>query len=217
MNRLDLLPIIRDRPLSVISIIAVGLCLIAVSLYSFSNIAFVKLKIGTSSSTTFKIYWASENQSYSESHSKAVPIYRRKNNYTFLLTDISAIQRLRIDPANKAKIKVRIDSLELFQDGFEPIRIKTRSDYRLLRDHNGIASRNSSNAGLTIVAAGTDPQLELQLEPRRVTSTLLVNAFRFLIAGGLLIGFVTFVARSYSNAKPPLDYGVGTSDGLSHK
>ena len=217
VNRPELFPIIRDRPISVIVILAVGLSLIAALLYSFSNIAYVKLKVGTSSSTSFKIYWASENQSFSESHSKAIPIYRRKNNYTFLLTDISAIQRLRIDPTNRAKTKVLIESLEFFQDGFEPIRIKTQPDYRLLQNHNEIASRNTNSAGLTIVAAGTDPQLELQLEPRRVTSTLLINAIRLLIVGGLLVGFVNFVARSKSNAKSPPDYGVAASDGLSDR
>lgn len=216
VNRLDDSSILRDRPLS---IIAVGLCLFAGLLYSFSDIAVVKLKIGTSSSTIFKIYWASENQSFSESNSKAIPIYRRKTNYTFLLTDISAIRRLRIDPTNRAKTRVRIESLELFQDGFEPLRIKTQADFRLLQNRNEISSRNTSSAGLTIVSAGTDPQLELRLEPHRVTSTLLTNAFRLLIAGGLLIGFVKFVTKSKSttSANTPPDYGLATPDGLSER
>jgi len=159
---------------------SLGTIAMAGLLHYYSHIAFVKLKVNTSSTTNLKIYWTGEGQHYDERRSKTIPVYPKKENYTALLTNLGVVNRLRIDPTDGMGVSVRIKSIAFYQDGFEDIRIHNEAGFKSLRSLHDIKDRELDDTGLTIVSEGADSQLEYGIRPVRTRRTLWANGLRLL-------------------------------------
>ncbi|KAA3633775.1 MAG: hypothetical protein DWQ08_01400, partial [Proteobacteria bacterium] len=76
--------------------------------------AVVTIRINVASPTTFAIYWAGENQNYSESRVSQVKLSPHRADYTLRIGNLSNIRRLRIDPATGAT-RVRLHEIDIRQ------------------------------------------------------------------------------------------------------
>ncbi len=175
--------------------ILVVFLLVAIALYYFSHVAFVKINITTAKTTLFKIYWANERGHYAEKQSKIIRVFKDKKNYTFTIPHIADVRRIRIDPTSDNNMFVRLRSFALYQDGFERIRIDTPKGFERIRVLQDIAMNEIDKAGLRLRTTGPDSQLELSISPVRTRGTYVANFFR-LIFIGLLTAFVVYLLKT---------------------
>lgn len=128
------------------------------------NKALVYINVQTKLATRFQIYWADENQEYSEKRSSSIRIHSKKNTYNLCLADLKSIQRLRIDPADKPS-ELLLKSILIEQRGYEPIFLFMPAESKHLTILNNIQKVSVHQEGLSIVSSGNDPQLELYIRP----------------------------------------------------
>jgi hypothetical protein len=167
-----------------------GLIIISIALlygYFFFSKAYVKIDIKSTSNTTFKIYWARENQSFSEDRSASTRIRRGRHTYLLYIDDIKTIRRLRIDPTEKPA-QVQIYRLEIKQPHVEPICFSKPADFNRLIPVHEIENIKNSPDGITVVASGMDPQIEVDIHPRLLRDGYFQEIVAFLIMV-LILGY----------------------------
>jgi len=79
------------------------LAIVFCNLLPLENKSLVAIELETDSNSIFQIFWAGKDsngsiQQYTEKQSFPFHIYQNKNNYHFLIPDLTSILRLRIDP-----------------------------------------------------------------------------------------------------------------------
>lgn len=154
----------RDRIFQVFS--AVFICLMACGLYYhfFIGTAFVEIEIEVAEESEFKIYWAKPGASFAEKRMSVVDVVPGKREYNFFLTDISSINRIRIDTHNYAG-KATLIKVLLQQEGLEGIELSSPEAFKQLTPLNHIADFNVSEKGLQVQSNGNDPNFEFILTP----------------------------------------------------
>ena len=130
------------------------ICLLACVYYylSFFNRGFVELEIDVEHKTHFKLYWAADDQPFSEKHRAVVTLRPGNNRYSFFLTDLGKVEKLRIDPFQYSGSGT-IERLSLSQTGYEPLEI----DLSKLDPQNQIAESGVGENGLFLRSTGPDP------------------------------------------------------------
>ena len=139
----------------------VGVILSLLYVNSFENRAFVELNIDVSQKTWFKIYWADSGGLYSEKNMVRLRVTPDKQAYSFFLTDLTKVTKLRIDPHQYTGTS-RIYSLLISQKGVFPLQFQSPADFATLQQIYDIESSNT-DIGLETHSTGVDPQFELQL------------------------------------------------------
>ena len=137
-----------------------GFLLSFLYLHCFENRAFVELEIQVPQKTWFNVYWAGEGEGYSKWRRSRVRLYPDKQQYSFYLTDLRKISKLRIDP-HKYKGDVVLKQLRISQNGKQSLVFRTQEEFNQLRPLFHIGSNKWSTEGLHISSTGNDPQLEL--------------------------------------------------------
>ncbi len=160
------------------------ICLLGCAYYFFFfyNRAFVELEIEVDQKTSFKIYWASENQPFSEKRRGVVTVLPNHAHYSFFLTDLGRIDRLRIDPfayAGKGVLK----RLRLTQKGFEPVRI----NFEELEPLHDIKATAVVGTGLFVESAGADPTYLFTPHLVATPRPILTEMFRYVAICALIL------------------------------
>lgn len=145
---------------------ALFICLLACGLYFFFVVdrAFVEIELDVAKKTDFKIYWAGPGQSYSESRMSMASAKPGKKEYSFFLSSIGRIDRLRID-THSYKGEVTLKRLLLQQEGWGAINLSTPEDLGKLAPLAQIADFRVDDTGLWVKSSGIDPNFELTVTP----------------------------------------------------
>ncbi|NNK58320.1 MAG: hypothetical protein HKP44_13515 [Desulfofustis sp.] len=141
---------------STLAWVTAAVCLLGCFYYFFFfyNRALVEVEIEVEHKTRFKLYWAQNNESFSEDHASGVTVVPGRSSYTFFLTNLGGIDQLRIDPF-QYQGSGTIKRLTLSQPGYEPVEI----DLAELSPRHEIGDSRAGPDGLKIGSTGKDPYL----------------------------------------------------------
>ncbi len=161
------------------------LCLLMCGLYThfFVNMGHVEVGLEVAQKTDFKIYWAKEGQPFSEKNMAVVTATPARDHYSFSLTNMKGVTRLRID-THKYKGEATLKSFSLEQVGFAPTTLSSEQDFRRLIPLHQIEDFQVRDTGLWLMSSGDDPNFELLIRPE----------FTGVDVGSLLVrfGFISF-------------------------
>ncbi len=143
-------------------------CLLACALYYhfFVNTASVEVELTVSQKTDFKIYWAGTDQLYSEKNMAEVVATPERKHYSFYLTDIGKVARLRVDTHNY-KGEATLKKFNVRQEGWAQVTLSTAEQFGKLMPLQQIAESRVDNDGLWVNSSGTDSNFELIIAPER--------------------------------------------------
>jgi len=161
------------------------LCLLLGTLYFqfFLNRAIVQIDIAVTQKTDFKLYWAHNDQPFTEKNRAVVKISPDKTHYQFYLSDIGRIDKLRIDPMQyegTATIKL----IEISQTGYAPF----AADLDTLQPVNQISESIMMGDGLRVVSTGGDPFLLLLPQFQNTDFPWGTELLRIVLMCALVIG-----------------------------
>lgn len=146
------------------------ICLLACAFFAlfFINRAHVDLSIEVEKRTVFKIYWAEAGEHFSERRMAQVIVKPERKNYSFTLTNLKNIDRLRIDP-QAFPGRSAIEKISIRQNGYKEIRLATSEDFAKLKPLEQIGSHSTEGDKLETIATGKDPNylLEIDVEPQQ--------------------------------------------------
>lgn len=143
-------------------ILALLTCVIACTAYYqfVVNTAVVDLEMSVDQSSHFTIYWAAEGEGYSERRTASVKVYPGKDKYSFNLTNIGKVGRLRVDTHSTIG-EVTLKSLAIHQEGYEPVTLDNQTGFSKLFPLQQIETARVEGNGLWIKSNGSDPNFEL--------------------------------------------------------
>jgi hypothetical protein len=123
----------------------------------FGNRAFVELDIKVEKTTWFKIYWAKPGKLFSEENMARIRVRPEQEHYRFFLTNLRAVDRLRIDP-HQYEGEAVVRKLSISQSGMETIRFAGAEDFAALEPIFQVAQSSFREDGFAVLASGGDPQ-----------------------------------------------------------
>jgi len=143
-------------------------CILACTLYFqfFVNTASVEVELTVAKKTDLKIYWAAENQQYSEKNMAAAIVTPEKQHYTLSLTNIGKVAKLRIDTHSYVG-EATLKSLVIRQEGWAPLVWSTAEQLAMLHPLQQIVESSIDDDGLRVLSSGGDSNFELQTAPER--------------------------------------------------
>ncbi|MFW2367697.1 MAG: hypothetical protein ACN4GW_14875 [Desulforhopalus sp.] len=127
------------------------------------NKAHVEVGLEVPHSTTLQIFWAKEGRWYTEGKMTDIFVHPGSKHYRFILTDLTEIAKLRIDPSRYAG-KAKLLYLKIYQGGFQPVELTGASGLEELQPFNQVAELYQDTSGLAFTSLGNDPGLELFLD-----------------------------------------------------
>ncbi len=141
--------------------IAAGLLLSFVYLYFFAFKAEIDLQIDLLSPgrAWLKIYWADQNEHYSEGKVRQVLISGTNKSYHLTIDGLGSIERIRIDPVEFAT-QLRLKRFKVSQPGFKPVDLNLKSGFAGLEPVNQISELDINAYGFNFATSGSDGQLE---------------------------------------------------------
>ncbi len=180
-----------------------------VYIFLLSKRAHVEIEVEVNQESFFRIFWTEPGGHYSENRMVGTFIHPDRQKYGFFLTDLSKVERLRIDTHQYAGT-VTLKSIKIYQQGFLPIILSASSGLDSLIPFQQVEEYRVDESGLWLRSAGNDPSFELtpQLHPVAIDKlawitelTLVFLAAWFLIWGcSLLIVNFRFVPMMLSGA-----------------
>jgi len=147
-------------------LLALLACVIACSAYYhfMVNIAHVDVEMNVTQRSTFAIYWATEKRGYSRKRVIATVVEPGRDTYSFYLTDISKVSRLRIDTHDYAG-EVTLKRMVINQEGYEPIVFEDSTSFETLVPLQQIDNIKIDENGLSVQSIGNDPYFEVFISP----------------------------------------------------
>jgi len=134
--------------------------------YFFVNKAYVEFELSVAQKSDFKIYWAGAGQLYSEKHMSVAIATPERKKYSFMLTDIGKVARLRIDTHSYTG-EATLTKLIIRQEGWAPVTLATPEQFSALVPLFQVDESRVDNDGLWVKSAGKDPNFELVLTPAK--------------------------------------------------
>jgi hypothetical protein len=104
-------------------VVLVAFVVLGFAIYYFSSHAVVSLRVNVSHTTQMKVHWTDDTGQYSESKSTSLMIYKHKQHYLFVIDDISKIDRIRIFPATRGGVNVKLTEFRIFQEGYQEVNL----------------------------------------------------------------------------------------------
>jgi hypothetical protein len=168
------------------------LCLLACTLYYifFINTAHVEVELEVANKTSFKIYWAEKGQPYSEKHMSVVIAHPGRSHYSFFLTNIKNIARLRIDTHDYAG-EATLRHLRVEQEGYVALTLSNSREFGKLVPLAQIEDFRITDDGVWLRSTGKDPNFELPVIPEYPGMEIGWLIIRF----GAIIFFVILISR----------------------
>lgn len=170
------------------SLLILALALISAFLYIrfFENRASVDLDISVTQRTWFKIYWAENDQDFSEKNMARVRVKPGREEYKFFLTDIGKIDKLRIDPHQYTGSST-LSSLVISQNFFKPIVFNSPEEFQQLLPVLQVLKHDyNSDEGLTTLSHGKDPAYIAKITPEQQRTMVSYGYMLFRVA--IIIG-----------------------------
>ena len=164
----------------------VGIFISALYLFFFALRADVEIQVRMGSPGThwFTVYWADQDQAYTESKSHRFRINGSQRVYQFFIGNLGTIDRIRFDPV-PFKTEMLIEHIGVTQPGFAEIQLNTENGFAGLEAINHIENMEVHEGGLEFDNTGHDPQLEFQIKQSLFTH-IPVNHLVAVI--GILLG-----------------------------
>lgn len=159
----------------------VCICLILCGVYYFSFIdrAMVELTIDVEKRTFFQIFWAEKGEPYSAKNQAKVLVRPDIKNYSFYLTDIGHLERLRIDPQGYIG-RSEIRRLLISQKGFSNIDLSANG-YSSITSLANVSHAQFDGSGLVTRSTSKDPQLEYILAVQQIKFGWMQEVIRLLL------------------------------------
>ncbi|MFT5729194.1 MAG: hypothetical protein ACI8PB_003357 [Desulforhopalus sp.] len=166
-------------------------CVVACTAYYqfVVNTAVVDLEMSVKQSGQFSIYWAAAGEGYSERRVAHVKVHPGRDTYSFNLTNISKVGRLRVD-THCTIGEVTLKSLAIRQEGYESIILDDQLSFSNLIPLQQIETTRVDEKGLWIKSNGTDPNLELLVSARSLGIDKFWLFIRLLVIAILTCGIV---------------------------
>ena len=163
---------------STLAWVTAAVCLLGCVYYFFFfyNRAFVELEVEVEHKTRFQLFWAQNNEAFSEKKSSGVTVVPGRSSYTFFLTDLGKVDQLRIDPF-AYQGSGTIKRLTLSQPGYEPVEV----DLAEISPGNDIGESRAGPDGLEIGSTGKDPFLISELTIGEKTFNPLLEGSRYAL------------------------------------
>lgn len=192
-------------------LIALLACAVAsAAYYQFMvNTAVVELDISVSQNSKFALYWAAEGGDYSEKRIATIKVHPEKQNYSFYLTDISKVGRLRVD-THRYMGEVTLKRLAIHQEGYESIVLDDSNSFSKLVVLQQIEKTKIDTNGLWLQSVGGDPNFELVVAAHHLGVDKLWLLTRLLVISVLVFAVVYACAPLVKNLAlvPILLFGV---------
>ncbi len=195
---------LKPRTRSLIIALAIGVVLSLCYLNFFVFRAYMEIEIQTYNSETnhLKVYWGEESPVYTEENSRRAKINPRFVQHHFFLPDLDDIDHFRIDPIEDPAM-VKIKRITISQPGYEPINLKTESDFQQLQILQHVSKSHYEQDGLMLTVDGPDSQLLLRVDHSKATAipfTYLFNVVLiFVFSLGLTVVFQLAKARAFKS------------------
>ncbi len=122
----------------------------------FASTATVSLNIDVEKRTVFRMYWAKSDQGFSEDRVAKLVVTPNKKKYTFLLTNIKKIKKLRIDP-HQYKGLSKIRSLSLSQKGVQTIHFTGSDLFSRFKPNEHVEQYQLKDSSVVVESKGRDP------------------------------------------------------------
>lgn len=164
--------------------------------YFFYNRAMVEIDLHVEQPSVLKIYWADQDEPFSEKQRTMISVIPDKWQYSFFLTDLDDVSRLRVDPfqyVGSGKIGV----ITLSQKGYEPLTL----DLSAAIETNDIENKIDGGQITQIRSDGIDPYFVIEPATRKQP----VNWFTEMVRYGLIC--VCIILAAYICAPLQNDYG----------
>ncbi|MFT5697423.1 MAG: hypothetical protein ACI8ZB_000271 [Desulforhopalus sp.] len=184
--------------------------LVCAAYYQFMvNTAVVEVEISVDRKSTFVVYWAAEGDGYSERRLGSIEVHPGKEKYSFYLTDISNIAKLRVDTHTYAG-DATLKRLVIKQEGYSPLLLSDPESFNALTPVQQIAESAVVESGLMITSSGEDPHFELVALPHYIGLDAVWLLLRLACVAGLTFAVVYCVAPLVENffIVPVLLFGV---------
>lgn len=164
--------------------------------YLVEHKAFVELNVETNARTIFKIYWKKADGNWTERRVAPLVIDKEHQTYSFSIGDLGKIAALRIDTTEHLA-EVKIKSIILKQNGYQPLRVDSKAAYEQIRAIEGIKDLRVEEDGLVVIPANKDPQLLFDLPVMERQSTLLDESIHIAAIVVLVTLLVFFCHRLF--------------------
>ena len=154
------------------------ICLLCCAYYFFFffNRAHVELEIQVKHKTSFKLYWADGENSFSEKRQGVIKLSPDQKLYGFFLTNLDNVQKLRVDPFQYAGTGT-IKRITISQKGFKPVTI----NFEDLKPQNDIVEHQIGPDGLKVTSAGKDPFFEIAPDIIKASTNWWLEAVRYIL------------------------------------
>lgn len=159
-------------------IMTIMLCLVASALYYhfFFDRAQVEVSIEVEHPSVVKLYWSGDDQHFSEKRMAFVKVRPDQADYSFSLTGIGKVDRLRLDPFDYTGSAL-VRSVAISQTGFETINL----DFGKVTPLHDIDAFKVDEEGLHVQSGGHDPNFLVILEKVRGPVDWMVEGLRYLL------------------------------------
>jgi hypothetical protein len=157
--------------------------------FLFLGRARVEVVIDVEQATWFKIYWAGESEEFSEKRMEKVRVIPGHDTYVFYLTNISNVEKLRIDP-QEYEGTAAIASLHIRQKGYREITLDSPEAFAKLVPLFDIADSGMVAGKFTVHSTGNDPNFILDLSRKETTDFGLLEEILRLAVLGSIVFFI---------------------------
>jgi hypothetical protein len=167
--------------------------------HSIQNKAYVEIVLTPNVNSRLQIFWAGANEHFSEERSKHFVIYQKKRRvYGLYLTDLDQVRKLRIDPLRRPGA-IEIEQITIQQEEFNTIQLSTQRELKQLTPNGDVAEIDYKKDRLILKANGVDPQLNLTVSPKRLSSGIDREVIRFGIVFAAIYLILSLLAYRESD------------------
>lgn len=170
--------------------------------------AYGEIELAVEQPSWFKIYWAEENQPFSEKRAAKVRVKPDRKSYGFYLTDLHNVDRLRID-THQYEGKARLSRLQLHQKSLASVELVSAGDFAQLSTLAQVEQVTVDDDGLTVASSGIDPNFLLALDLGSQPVNWAEEGVRILALGLLVFLIYGGAARLSVNYRyVPICFGI---------
>jgi hypothetical protein len=144
----------------------------------------------------FQIFWADENQPFSEKQSRTIRTTKSNDQYALYIGSLKHIKKLRIDPL-KSKGEVRITHLGITQDYYQSMALDYQKGHAVLTPGNHIERLEPENGYLVVRSSGIDPHFYWDIEPEKIPDAGYGGYIAFIAGMVLCWLLANFLARPF--------------------
>jgi len=153
----------------------------------FVTTSFVEVELQVTEQTPFKLYWAGDQKPYSEKRMVKVEAVPGNTSYSFFLSDVRKISKLRVD-THEYIGSATLGGIKITQEGWQDIVIAPIEDFSKLIPGTQIKDFAVDGEGLHVESNGIDANFDIRITPVRTGGNGLWLFIRFGFIGCVVLG-----------------------------